>query len=350
VTQREDLGLLPDGRKVEAFTLTNGHGVSARVLTLGGALQSVLAPDRNGALADVTLGWPDAATYLTARGHLGVLIGRYANRIAGGQFALDGRTYDLPRNSGENTLHGGAQGFNKAVWMVRDASDAHLTLSHVSPDGDQGFPGTLTATARYSLSPDNALEIAYEAVTDAPTVVNLTNHAYWNLTGRGDILDHTLVVTADVFTPVDRSMIPTGEVRRVEGTPFDFRKPTRVREQLAATDDPQIALANGIDHNFVLKQAATGELMHAATLSDDASGRVLEVWTTEPGMQVYTGNGLASDVPGTNGERYARWGGIALETQHFPNSPNAPSFPSTVLRPGETFHSRTQFRFRTTPH
>jgi aldose 1-epimerase len=345
MTHREDLGPLPDGRNVEAYALKNANGLSARILTLGGALQSFFAPDRDGTLANITLGWPDAESYLTARGHLGVLVGRFANRIAGGRFTLDGKTYDIPRNAGENTLHGGTVGFNKAVWKVQDASAAHLVLSHISPDGDQGFPGTLTATVRYSLGDNDALQLDYMAVCDAPTVVNLTNHAYWNLAARGDVLDHTLQVDANAFTPVDATMIPTGAVQPVAGTPFDFRKATRLRERVTATDDPQIALANGIDHNFVITHRTPGDLEHAATVTDAASGRVMAVWTTEPGMQVYTANGLASDIPGTGGERYTRFGGIALETQHFPNSPNEPSFPSTALRPGETFRSTTRFVF-----
>jgi aldose 1-epimerase len=340
VTTRETYGTMPNGQTVEAYTLKNAQGVSVRILTYGGIIHSVMAPDREGALANVTLGLPDLATYLTARGHLGTLVGRFANRIAGGRFVLDGRTYELPKNNGENTLHGGPRGFDKAVWLVDDADDAHLALRHVSPNGDQGFPGNMTVRIRYSLTEESALRIDYEAVTDAPTVVNLTNHAYWNLADRGDILDHELQVNADAFTPMNDQSIPTGEIRAVEGTPFDFRKPARLRERVQDAADPQIKSVGGIDHNYVLKHRMPAYLVHAATLSDETSGRALEVWTTEPGMQVYTGNGLGN-AP------FPRWGGIALETQHFPNSPNEPSFPSTVLRPGETFRSSTEFVLKT---
>jgi aldose 1-epimerase len=338
-------GILPDSRTVDAFTLTNGD-LTVRILTLGGIIQSLLAPDRDGKHADVVLGFATLEDYLQDTESHGALTGRYANRIAGGRFTLDGHEYRLSQNAGIDTLHGGAHGFNRALWRVEDATAKSLTLSHVSPDGDQGFPGALSVTVAYTLA-DNALQIDFQATTDAPTVLNLCNHAYWDLGGRGSILDHTLRVNADAFTPMNERFIVTGEIRDVTGTPFDFRAPARLEVRVKDRAEPQIKLAGGVDHNFVLRHRAPGDLTTAAILADDISGRVLEVQTTEPGLQVYTGNSLRGGPNGKNGAPYPRWSGIALETQHFPNSPNEPSFPSTVLRPGETFPSQTRFRFTT---
>ncbi len=348
MTTRETFGAMPDGRPVDAFTLQNSGAARVRILTLGGTLQSVQMPDRGGALRDVVLGFPDLTGYIADTAHHGALIGRYANRIAGGRFTLDGKTCQLPQNSHGNTLHGGI-GFDHAVWALEDASANSLTLSHVSPDGDQGFPGNLRIVVAYTLGEDNTLRLDYAAETDAPTVVNFTNHAYWDLGDSGTILDHVLQLNADSFTPVDATSIPTGEIRSVAGIPFDFRQPTRLRERVADTSDPQIAGAGGIDHNFIVRHALPNALAHAATILDEPSGRSLEVWTTEPGMQVYTGNNLRGSVIGKAGHPYPRWSGMAVETQHYPDSPNEPSFPTTVLRPGERFHSATEFRFRVTP-
>jgi aldose 1-epimerase len=340
-------GTLPGGGAVEAFTLEDGD-LSVRILTLGGIIQSLLAPDRNGQRADVVLGFATLEDYLKDAESHGALMGRYANRIAGARFTLDGREYHLSQNAGIDTLHGGAQGFNRALWRVEDATAKSLTLSHVSPDGDQGFPGTLSVTVTYTLA-NNALTLDFRATTDAPTVLNLCNHAYWDLGGRGIILDHTLQVSADAFTLMNERFIVTGEIRNVTGTPFDFRAPAGLEARVKDRAEPQIKLAGGIDHNFVLRHRTQGDLTTAAILTDEISGRALEVQTTEPGMQVYTGNSLRAGPNGKNGVPYPRWSGIALETQHFPNSPNEPSFPPTVLRPGETFRSQTRFRLSTQP-
>jgi aldose 1-epimerase len=338
-------GTLPDGRAVEAFIFADGD-LTVRILTLGGIVQSLLVPDRDGQHADVVLGFARVEDYLKDTESHGALTGRYANRIAGGRFTLDGHDYRLSQNAGIDTLHGGARGFNRALWYVENANAKSLTLSHVSPDGDQGFPGTLAVTVTYTLA-DNALQIDFHATTDAPTVLNLCNHAYWDLGGRGSVLDHSLQVNADAFTPMNERFLVTGEIRDVSGTPFDFRKPARLETRAKDRAEPQIKLAGGVDHNFVLHHRAPGDLTTAAVLADDISGRVLEVQTTEPGLQVYTGNSLRSGPNGKNGAPYPRWSGIALETQHFPDSPNQPSSPSTVLRPGETFRSQTRFCFST---
>lgn len=343
---REAFGVLPDGRRVDAFVLTNAD-LSVRILTLGGIVQSLLAPDRDGHAADVVLGFPQLDGYVNDPAFHGALVGRFANRIANGRFMLDGHEHRLSQNLGVDTLHGGAHGFNTAVWEVEDVSGARLALSHRSADGDQGFPGNLIVRAIYTLCADSALQIDFEAEVDAPTVINLTNHTYWNLAGSADVLDHRLQIGADTFTPADARLLPTGEIRPVEGSPFDFRTATRLRERVTDIGDPQIAIAGGIDHNFVVRHREPGDLAHAATLSDESTGRGLEVWTTEPGIQVYTGNSLGSGANGKLGSPYPRWSGVALETQHFPNSPNEPTFPSTVLRPGATFRSQTRFCLKT---
>jgi aldose 1-epimerase len=336
-------GTLPDGRAVEAYTLANDSGMSVRILTLGGIVQSVLLPDRLGTPCDVALGFLHLTGYLDDPAYHGALVGRYANRIAGGRFALDGITYELTRNDGRNTLHGGTRGLSAAIWSVENVDGSALVLSHLSPDGDQGFPGNLSVRATYALSAEDTLQLTFEASSDAPTVLNLSNHTYWNLSGEETILDHSLQVDASTFTPVDEQFVPTGEIRSVDGTSFDFRKPGRIRDTLLQSADPLFALAGGIDHNFILDRKDAGDLVRAATLA--GGGRHLAVWTTEPALQVYTGNSLAGGAMAKPGRPYPRWAGIALETQHFPNSPNEPSFPSTILRPGETFRSRTEFRF-----
>jgi aldose 1-epimerase len=326
-------GRLADGRDVHAYTLANPNDVSVTILTLGGIVQSVRAPDREGRVGDIVLGFDTLAPYLDNRDYLGAVIGRCANRIARGRFRLDDRDYVLSRNDGENTLHGGAEGVDKALWNATVDGEG-LLLTHTSGDGDQGFPGALALSVVYRLNGNNEFTIDYRARTSAPTVVNLTNHSYWRLSGERDdrILDHSLQIAADRFTPVDAHLIPLGMMTPVEGTALDLREPCRLRDVLGSTD-PLIRAAQGLDHNFVLntRDGPAARLFHHET------GRVLEVFTSEPGLQVYSGNHLTA--PGLRA-----WSGIALETQHFPDSPNQPGFPSTVLRPGELFRSSTIFR------
>ena len=343
---REQWGATADGA-VERYLLDNGRGLRAAILTHGGILQSLEVPDAAGTPANVVLGFDRLAGYLDHPDpYFGALIGRYGNRIAGGRFTLDGTTYEVPVNDGPNSLHGGTAGFDKRLWTATPLDDA-LELRYVSPDGDQGYPGTLTATVRYSVSSDNALRLDYEATTDAPTVVNLTNHSYFNLAGEGsgDIYAHRLRLAASRYTPVDATSIPTGELAEVAGTPMDFRTPTAVGERLR-TDHEQVRYAGGYDHNWVLDRP-DGELAEAAVLADPASGRTLTVLTTEPGVQFYSGNFLDGTFAGTSGRLYRQGDGLALETQHFPDSPNHPHFPSTELRPGRTYRSTTVLRFGT---
>ncbi|CUW28247.1 MULTISPECIES: aldose epimerase family protein [Streptomyces] len=320
----ELFGTLSDGTPVHRWTVERG-GTRVRVLSYGGIVQSVEVPDGAGRTADVVLGFPDLDGYLAhPEPYLGAVIGRYANRIAGGRFALDGRTYPLARNNGPNALHGGERGFDKQVWEVTPVAHG-LRLSRVSPHGEEGFPGRLAVTVTYTLTESGALRIGYEAVTDAPTVVNLTNHTYWNLSGSGRAGGHRLRLAASRYTPVDADLIPTGEPADVTGSRFDFRTARTV--------------GSGYDHNFALDKGVTGAAEEVAELHDPASGRTLRVATTEPGLQLYTADHLSGPFsPGA---------GIALETQHFPDSPNRPDFPSTVLRPGEVFRSETVYAVAT---
>ena len=349
--QREPFGTTAEGRDVERFTLTSASGITIGVLSFGGAIQTILAPDRSGAFADVTLGYDTLAEYERDKSYLGSLVGRYANRIRAGRFSLDGREYALAQNAGGNHLHGGMRGFNKAVWKVEpfeEGGDVGLVLEHESPDGDEGYPGTLRARVSYRLTDDAELQIDFHATTDAATPVNLTQHAYFNLagSGSGDILGHELELNASRFTPVDASLIPTGELRGVRGTPFDFSTAETVGARIGA-DDEQLRLAGGYDHNFVLDRSGTGELSLAARLTEPVSGRSIDIHTTEPGIQFYTGNFLDGTVAGKGGVPHRYRSGLALETQHFPNSPNQPSFPSTILRPGAEHRSRTVYHFVT---
>ena len=325
---------------VERYTLGDGRGLVVRVLTYGAIVQSVTVPDGTG----VVLGFPAIDGYVAHPGpYFGAVVGRYANRIAGARFTLDGRACQLPANNGPNSLHGGDTGFDKAVWAATPTTDG-LRLRHVSPDGDQGYPGTLTATVTYTVA-DGAVRIDYHATTDAPTVCNLTNHSYVNLAGGGSIYDHLLRIDAAAFTPVDATLIPTGAVQPVEGTAMDFRAPTAVGARIRAAE-PQLLHGQGYDHNWVLD--GTG-LRPVAWLTDPASGRTLTVHTTEPGLQFYSGNFLDGSFAGTGGQAYRQGDGLALETQHFPDSPNQPAFPSTVLRPGEEYRSTTVWEFGVTP-
>jgi aldose 1-epimerase len=342
----EIFGILPDGRAVERHRLEGGGGIAVDILTFGGIIQHVFAPDRHGHVADVALGFDNLGAYLANPSYLGALIGRCANRIGNGRVDIDGVTYLLSRNHGRETLHGGDGGFHQALWTVEAAAPDRLHLSLESPDGDQGFPGLLRVDAIYSLSAESGLRLDFEATTSRPTIVNLTSHAYWNLAGdgMGDVLDHELQVEADAFTPTNERFLPTGEIRPVDGTPFDFRSNAALRERVADLGDAQIALAGGTDHNFVLRGELLRPLSRAARLSDPASGRVLEVFTTEPGLQVYTGNGMQNGPAGKSGRPYPRWGGVALEAQHFPDAPHQAAFPSILLRPGEVYRSSTAFR------
>ena len=338
----------PYGEGVELFTLTNRHGLQAQITTYGARLVSLHAPDRNGKQEDVVLGFDTPDAYEQVNPYFGAIAGRYANRIAQGRFTLDGHRYELAVNDRGNHLHGGTRGFDKVTWAVDDAvagnrSAVHLT--YVSPDGEEGYPGTLRTGVRYRLNDENALEIDYNATVDRPTVLNLTNHSYFNLAGAAGstITHHILTIHGDRFIPTDARSIPLGELRPVKGTPFDFRSPTVIGSRIDQ-DDPQLADAKGYDHNWVLTRDGAG-LSHAATVYDPASGRVMDVLTTEPGMQFYSGNQLDGTVTGKQGIAYAFRSGLCLETQHYPDSPNQPSYPSTVLRPGETFASKTVFRF-----
>jgi len=345
---------LPDGREAEEFVLDDGRGMAARVGTHGARLLSLRVPDRAGSPVELVLGYDRLGDWAGDDGFMGATIGRCANRIARGSFELDGRTFHVPINNPLNALHGGPQGFDKAIWHAEpaDGGAAALTLFHTSPDGDQGFPGALRASVRYTLTGDGALRLDYEAETDRPTVVNLTNHAYFNLAGGGTVLDHLLTIAADRFIPVDAALIPTGELRLVAGTPFDFREPARIGARVDEPGDEQLGFAGGYDHNFVLRPAPPGDdgraLRLAARLEEPSRGLSMEVWTTEPGLQFYSGNFLDGSRRGRRGAPLEHRGGLCLETQHFPDSPNRPEFPSVALRPGETFRSSTLYRFSAT--
>jgi aldose 1-epimerase len=336
---------------VHRWTVVNHRGMTVTVLTYGGIVQAIEVPDRDGRPANVALGFATLQEYVTGNTpYFGALIGRYANRIAAGTFSLDGRVCRVPVNNPPNSLHGGTVGFDKRVWTPAGAGDreAALELTYTSPDGEMGYPGTLAVRVRYTLTADNELRIDYQATTDAPTVLNLTNHSYLNLAGEaaGSVEDHRLVLHAGRYTPTDATSIPTGELAPVAGTPFDFASPHPIGERIDQ-DDEQLRFGRGYDHNFVLDRpaGAEGTLVPAARVEDPASGRVLEVATTEPGIQFYTGNQLDGTLVGIGGAAYGPRAGLALETQHFPDAPNQPGFPSTVLRPGEVFRSATVYRF-----
>jgi aldose 1-epimerase len=346
---KKSFGKTPDGQPVDLYVLTTKGGAEASITNYGGAVVSLKVPDRNGKLADVVLGYDNADGYVNDKSFFGALVGRYGNRIGHAQFVLDGKTYTLAKNNGENSLHGGIKGFNKAVWTAKiiPAKDGQsLELSYLSKDGEEGFPGNLKVIVIYTLTDSNALRITYSATSDKKTVVNLTNHSYFNLAGQGsgDILGHLLMVQADKFTPVDAGLIPTGELRDVAGTPFDFRKPLAIGARIDQ-DEEQLKLGGGYDHNLELRRSnGTGESL-AARVLEPASGRVLEVWTTEPGVQFYTGNFLDGKTIGKGGVTHPRRSAFCLETQHYPDSPNQPKFPSVVLNPGERYQTITTYKF-----
>jgi aldose 1-epimerase len=345
--REQPFGTTPDGQAVSIFTLTNRPGMEVRITNYGATIVSIRTPDRTGRMDDVILGFDTFDGYLKNTPFFGAVVGRYGNRIARGRFAIDGVTYTLAKNDGENSLHGGAKGFDKAVWTPHVATvpegASSLRLEHISPDGDEGYPGTLTATVTYTLTDRNELKIAYTATSDKKTVVNLTNHSYFNLAGTGDILGHEIMIDADRFTPVDSGLIPTGELAPVKGTPFDFTEPRAMGARIGA-DNAQLRIAGGYDHNFVLnKPPETFGL--AARVTEPTTGRILEVYTSEPGVQFYTGNFLDGTVTGKGGRAYQKRSGFCLETQHYPDSPNHPAFPSTLLEPGGRYETTTVFAF-----
>jgi len=341
--EKQAFGTTTDGQPVYLYTLKNSKGCEARIMNYGGILQSLKVPDKNGTMGDVALGFDNFAQYQVNAPYFGALIGRYGNRIANGKFSLDGTTYTLAQNNGQNNLHGGPKGFNTVVWNANQKNDHTLELTYLSKDGDQGFPGNLQVTAVYTLTDDNELRINFTAKTDKDTVCNLTQHSYWNLACGGDVLNHEVQIFADNYTPVNSSQIPTG-IAPVKGTPFDFTSPTPIGAHINDVND-QLKYGGGYDHNWVLNKKP-GELGLAARVTEKTSGRVLEILTTQPGLQFYTGN-FIGDIKGKNGMQYHNRSGFAMEAQHFPDSPNHPDFPSTVLKPNETYHSTIIYRFKT---
>jgi len=334
------LGRLPDGRAVDRFVLRNAHGITADLMSYGATLMALRTPDRSGRCENIVLGFDALEPYLAGTPYFGATVGRYANRIAGARFMLDGHTHQLAANDGRHHLHGGIVGFDKVLWSARavdEAEGAGVVFSYLSADGEEGYPGELSVEVRYRLTNDDRLSIEYRATTKRPTHVNLTHHSYFNLSGdaRREITGHRLLIDADRFTPVDAELIPTGELRPVAGTPFDFRT-SRVIGERIRDEDEQLRFGGGYDHNFLLNKPAPGALTRAAVLSEPESGREMELWTTEPGLQFYSGNNLHGQL---------RRAGLCLEPQHFPNSPNEPSFPSAILRPGEEYRTRCEFRF-----
>jgi aldose 1-epimerase len=346
---KTDFGKTADGQSVDLYTLTNNHGVVAKITNYGATVTEIHTPDKNGKMADVVLGFDNLKDYMgPGNPFFGTIAGRYANRIARGKFTLNGKEYTLATNNGPNHLHGGIKGFDKKVWRAAPLPSNNgpsLALTCVSADGEEGYPGTLTTTVTYTLTNDNGLRIDYRATTDKPTVLNLTNHSYFNLHGSGsgkDILDHVLMLNADNYTPVDDTLIPTGEIKSVKGTIFDFTSPKPIGQDIAKTPGNP----NGYDHNFVLN-GKDGEVKLCAKVSDPDTGRTMEVWTSQPGVQLYTGNFLKGDASVIGGKPYTKHYAFCLETQHFPDSPNHPSFPSTTLNPGQTFTSTTIYKFGT---
>jgi aldose 1-epimerase len=350
---KKEFGQIADGSRIHLYILTNQNGVEAGISNYGATLVSLHVPDRNGRFADVVLGYDCLHGYVDDKAYFGATIGRYANRIAGGRFSLDGMTYTVAQNNGKNHLHGGVHGFNKVVWNTEHVSNhktSALRLNYLSKDGEEGYPGNLAVQVIYTLTGHDELRIDYTATTDQETVINLTNHAYFNLAGQGarDILSHELILHADRFTPVDATLIPTGELRGVQGTPFDFRQATAIGARIHGTDgetDRQLLFGKGYDHNWVFNHGGKSNISLAAEVYEPESGRVLEVSTTEPGIQFYSGNFLDGTARGKEGRIYNRRDGFCLETQHFPDSPNHPEFPSAVLRPGERYSSTTIYKF-----
>jgi aldose 1-epimerase len=340
--EKTNFGKAPDGKAVDLYTLTNVNGLKALIMTYGGILTSLEVPDRNGKLDDIVLGYDSLGGYVDKSPYFGAIVGRYANRIANGRFMLGGVTYRLATNDGKNHLHGGLKGFDKAVWdaePIKQDSAVGVKLSYLSKDGEEGYPGNLSCTVLYLLTNRNELKISYDATTDKPTIVNLTHHGYFNLAGQGtgDVLNHELFINAEKYTPVGKDLIPTGELRRVKGTPMDFTTPTAVGARIAQVE-------GGYDHNYVLVSAGKSMAL-AARVYEPTSGRVMEISTTEPGIQFYSGNFLDGTITGKGAKVYKKHYGFCLETQHFPDSPNKPNFPSVVLNPGEHYRQETIHRF-----
>ncbi len=353
--RKEAFGKTRDGRPVDLYTLTNSNGMEVRAMTYGGIIVSMRVPDKNGKVADVVLGHDELDGYMPNPPYFGAIVGRYANRIANGTFTVDGVKYTLAKNDGPNTLHGGIVGFNQKIWEgaeFKNAKGVGVAFSYLSKDGEEAFPGNLKVKVSYTLTNKNQLILDYEATTDKATPINFSQHSYFNLAGAGtgDILGHEVMLNADRFTPVDKTLIPTGELRPVQGTPMDFTKPTTIGARINDTYE-QLVLGHGYDHNFVInrtdKDGDKGGLVLAAKVHEPTSGRVLEVFTTEPGVQFYSGNFLDGTIVGKQGHAYKQRYGFCLETQHYPDSPNHPDFPSTILKPGATFHSETIFKFST---
>ena len=345
--KKESFGTLPDGTSVDLYTITNAQGMEIRATNYGGIVVSLRVPDKKGNLDDIALGFDDLKGYLANTPYFGAIIGRYGNRIAKGKFTLDGKEYTLARNNGPNSIHGGLKGFNQVAWQAEPFQSpvgVGIILSYTSKDGEEGYPGNLKTKVTYTLTGKNEWIIDYEAVTDKATPVNLTEHTYFNLAGegKGDVLGHILQLNASRFTPVDQSLIPTGELRPVKSTPLDFTQPTAIGARIDA-DYEQLRLGRGYDHNFVIDRKDSDPVL-AARVKEPTSGRVLEVYTTEPGVQLYTGNFLDGTITGKGGHVYKQRFGFCLETQHFPDSPNHPDFPTTILRPGRTYHSRTIYK------
>ena len=348
-------GTLATGQATQLYTLRNAHGIEVQFSNYGGIITSLKTPDRDGRFSDIVLGYDNLAGYVANSPYFGAIVGRYANRIARGHFTLDGVTYTLAINNGPNSLHGGLRGFDKVVWNARPFQNPEaqgVALDYTSPNGEEGYPGTLRATVIYTLTPDDRLIVDYAATTDKATPINLSQHSYWNLAGNAsrDVLGHVLTINADAITPVDSTLIPTGELMPVQGTPFDFRASHPIGERVDQRQNTQIRYGNGYDHNFVLNRgnASPGAMVFAARVVEPASGRTMEISTTEPGIQFYSGNFLDGSITGKGGAVYHFRYGLALETQHFPDSPNHSNFPSTILHPGEQYHSRTVFKFGVT--
>jgi len=346
----EPFGAAPGGAPVEIYTLRNQNGMEARIMTYGGIIQSLKVPDRNGQFGDVALGYDSLDGYLTNSPYFGALIGRYGNRIARGHFNLDGQEYTLATNNVPNSLHGGIKGFDKVVWNIVKADvgprGPELQLSYLSKDGEEGYPGNLQVTATYTLfSKENALRLTFRATTDKDTIVNLTAHSYFNLAGQGDVLGHVVYIDADRYTPVDSTLIPTGELAPVTGTPFDFRAPTAIGARIG-DDNEQLKFGGGYDHNWIMNHKM-GKLALDARVTDPAAGRVFEIWSTEPGLQFYSGNFLDGTIIGKGGQTYSHRGAFVMEPQHYPDSPNHANFPSTVLHPGQVYHNTIIYRFST---
>jgi aldose 1-epimerase len=344
--QKSAFGTTKDGAAVDLYTLTNSKGAVAKIMTFGATVTELHVPDKSGKVDDVVLGFDNIGQYETQSPYFGCAVGRYANRIAKGTFPLDGQTYNVPVNNGPNALHGGLKGFDKRIWNAQERQSKDglsLAFTYLSKDGEEGYPGNLQTTVVYTLTNDNVLRIDYTATTDKPTVVNLTNHSYFNLAGSGDVLNHEAQLEADRFTPVDATLIPTGIIASVKGTALDFTTPHRIGENIGNIPKE----VGGYDHNYVINGGGNGRIVRAARVYEPTSGRVMEVYTDQPGVQLYTGNFLDGTVTGKGGQTYNKHAAFCLETQHYPDSPNHPNFPTTVLRPGQTFRSSTEYRFST---